>query len=98
MPLIEIGNQTRDIKLNLLRRRGTTHRNRIITHPILLKQPPQNLHKAHKIRPIRRTNHIPRIPVIHPIGRKILPVDAHALERGPGLEQSDDGLGEGLAA
>jgi hypothetical protein len=98
MPLIEIRHQTPDIKLNLLRCRGTTHRNRIITHPILLKQPPQSLHKTHKIGPIRRIHHIPRVPVIHPIRAQILPVNGNALERRPGVEERDDGLSEGLAA
>jgi hypothetical protein len=98
MPLIEIGDQARNIKLNLLGRRSATHRNRIITHPILLKQPPQSLHKTHKVSPIRRISHIPRIPVIHTIGAEILPIDGDALERRPGLEEGDNALGEGLAA
>jgi len=97
MPFIEKGDQARDVELNLLWRGSTTHRNRVITHPILLKQPPQRLHKRHKIGPIRRAYHIARIPIIHPVGGKILPVNADALERGPGLEQSDDALRQGLA-
>ena len=96
MPLIDIGNKTLHIKLNLLRRRSTTHRNGIIIPPLLIKQTPQQLHKSQKIGPITRIHDIPRVPIIHAITRKVLPINANALEDRPLLEEGDDTFGEGL--
>jgi len=96
MPLIEIGNQTLDIKLNLLRRRGATHGNSITMPPLLIKQTPQQLHKGHEIWSITRIHDIPRISIIHAITRKVFPINADALEDRPLLKEVDDTLGEGL--
>jgi len=96
MPLIDIGNKTLHIKLDLLRRRSTTHRNGIIIPPLLIKQTPQQLHKSQKIGPITRIHDIPRVPIIHAITRKVLPINANALEDRPLLEEGDDTFGEGL--
>jgi len=96
MPLIEIGNQTLDIKLNLLRRRGTTHGDSIMMPPLLIEQIPQQLHKGDEIGSITRIHDISCIPIIHAIARKIFPINADALKHRPLLEEGDDTLGEGL--